>query len=85
MTADAAGNLYGTTSKGGDWNCGSVFKLAPGRNNTWKHTVIYSFNPNTWDGCYPTAGVVIDAAGHLYGTTNYGGDFTYGVVYEIIP
>jgi hypothetical protein len=85
LTADAAGNLYGTNSKGGDWNCGSVYKLSPGRNNIWKHTVIYSFNPNTWDGCYPTSGVVIDGAGHLFGTTMYGGDYTYGAVYEIVP
>jgi uncharacterized repeat protein (TIGR03803 family) len=85
VTADAAGNLYGTTSKGGDWNCGSVFKLSPGKNNVWTHTVIHSFNPNNWEGCYPNSGVVIDAAGHFYGTTMYGGDFTYGAVYEIIP
>ena len=85
LTADAAGNLYGTTSKGGDWNCGSVFKLSAGKNNIWTHRVIHSFDPNNWEGCSPTGGVVLDEAGHLYGTTMGGGDYGYGAVYEIIP
>jgi uncharacterized repeat protein (TIGR03803 family) len=85
LTADAAGNLYGTTSRGGD--CGTVFKLSPGRNNRWTHTVLYSFDyyNNFEDGCQPTSGVVLDAAGNLYGTTLEGGEDGYGAVYEIIP
>ena len=43
---DAKGNLYGTTSYGGDFNCtppngcGTVFKL----DTTGKETVLHSFN-----------------------------------------
>lgn len=89
VTADAAGNLYGTTSKGGAWGCGTVFKLSPQPANTWKFTVLYAFNPGNpdsgGDGCSPNSGVVLDAAGHLYGTTQDGGWYNWGTVYEIIP
>lgn len=89
LASDGAGNLYGTTYRGGetDSDCGTVFKLSPGRNNQWTHTVLYSFdyNNNFEDGCGPASGVVLDAAGNLYGTTVGGGEFDYGAIYEIIP
>lgn len=89
LTSDASGNLYGTTAQGGDWSCGTVFKLSPGKNNRWKFSVVYSFNPNNQDsggdGCYPTSDVVLDAAGNIYGTTEYGGWYGWGTVYEITP
>jgi uncharacterized repeat protein (TIGR03803 family) len=89
LAADAAGNLYGTTYRGGetDSDCGTVFKLSLGRNNQWTHTVLYSFdyNNNFEDGCRPASGVVLDAAGNLYGTTVEGGESGYGAIYEIIP
>ena len=84
LTADAAGNLYGTTSSGG-LGCGTVYKLSPAKNNKWTHTLLYSFDPSHSDGCQPTGGVVFDKAGNLYGTTQWGGDYSYGTVYEIIP
>jgi len=89
LTADAAGNLYGTTSRGGDNDskCGTVFKLSRGAGSRWTHTVLYSFDywGNGEDGCLPTSGVVLDAAGNLYGTTVEGGWYDYGTVYEIVP
>lgn len=89
LTSDASGNMYGTTAQGGDWNCGTVFKLSPGKNNRWKFSVVYSFNPNNQDsggdGCYPTSDVVLDAAGNIYGTTEYGGWYGWGTVYEVTP
>jgi uncharacterized repeat protein (TIGR03803 family) len=83
LTPDSAGNLYGTASKGGD--CGTVFELSPGKADKWVYTVVYSFDIYNGDGCYPTASVVFDKAGNLYGTTYYGGDSYSGVVYEITP
>jgi uncharacterized repeat protein (TIGR03803 family) len=89
LTTDANGSLYGTTSQGGDWNCGTVFKLSPAMNNQWKFNVVYSFNPynedSGGDGCNPSSSVVLDAAGNIYGTTEYGGWYSWGTVYEITP
>jgi uncharacterized repeat protein (TIGR03803 family) len=89
LTSDASGNLYGTTSQGGDWDCGTVFKLSPGLNKQWKFTVVYSFNPynqdSGGDGCRPVSSVVLDAAGNIYGTTESGGWYSWGTVYEITP
>lgn len=70
---DAAGNLYGTTEKGGVMACGSVFKLSPNSNGSWSETVLYSFSGRTTaDGCQPSASLVFDKLGNLYGTTQRG-------------
>ena len=78
---DAAGNLYSTTSSGGTYDYGVVFKV----DTTGKETVLYNFTGGA-DGAYPYAGVVLDAAtGNLYGTTNQGGEGTCGcgVVFKL--
>ncbi|MGD0189823.1 MAG: choice-of-anchor tandem repeat GloVer-containing protein [Rhizomicrobium sp.] len=66
---DGAGNLYGTTELGGSQGAGTIFKIAP--NGT--ETVLYSFKGGK-DGVDPQAGLVTDANGTLYGTTEYGGN-----------
>jgi uncharacterized repeat protein (TIGR03803 family) len=87
LTADAAGNLYGTTGHGGDtgWDCGTVFKLSPGQNNRWTYTVLHSFDGYKSEGCLPTGSLVFDQAGNLYGTTQWGGESGSGTVFEITP
>jgi uncharacterized repeat protein (TIGR03803 family) len=72
LISDAAGNLYGTTFNGGTFGFGTVFKLAPGTSGKWTQTVIYHFQGGS-DGSNPVAGLVFDAAGNLYGTTESGG------------
>jgi uncharacterized repeat protein (TIGR03803 family) len=81
LAHDAAGNLYGTTQLGGDptCGCGTVFKL----DETGKKTVLHSFAGA--DGSFPFAGVILDKAGNLYGTTNNGGAFGWGTVFKIAP
>ncbi len=85
---DSTGNLYGTTAAGGDFGacpsgCGVVFKLSPNSDGTWTESVIHSFNSG--DGNTPTAGLIFDSAGNLYGTTNAGGVVGFGVVFKLKP
>lgn len=91
LTFDSQGNIYGVTSQGGTaaCSCGTVFKLTPASGG-WKHSLLYRFDPTKTrsDGMNPEAGVILDAAGNLYGTTPNGGngcDFSCGVVYELSP
>ena len=76
---DSAGNLYGTTYNGGtgpcngnNYGCGTVFKLAPNSHGAWNENVLYTFQGGS-DGALPDAGLVLDSAGNLYGTTTSGG------------
>lgn len=86
LVRDAAGNLYGTTSAGGDLRCnggggcGTVFKL----DKTGKETVLHAFEDNS-DGTFPQGGLVRDAAGNLYGTTSWDGHVNFGVVFKLTP
>ena len=68
----ADGNLYGTTSLGGSWQFGTVFQLTRGTNGQWTEKVLHSFGGDPTDGTTPRAGVILDAAGNLYGTTQLG-------------
>ena len=78
---DAAGNLYGTTYHGGGAaNAGVVYKV----DTAGQETVLYTFL-GTADGKHPYAGVNRDAAGNLYGTTQYGGKAGKGVLFELKP
>jgi uncharacterized repeat protein (TIGR03803 family) len=86
LVRDVEGNLYGTTEYGGDGGpcstlepgCGLVFKLDPAGNET----ILHSFTGGA-DGSIPAAGLLRDPAGNLYGTTEYGGQFGEGVVFEM--
>ncbi len=86
---DAAGNLYGTTSAGGIHNncaygtCGTVFELSPREDGRWTERVLHSFDTDRY-GFSPSASLVLDAAGNLYGTAG-GGDVGYGTVFELSP
>ena len=80
LLLDQAGNLYGTTSGGGRFNFGIVFKVDPAGNET----VLYSFKgPTQADGAYPSGGLVQDNSGNLYGVTWAGGASNAGTVYKL--
>ncbi len=81
LTMDGAGNLYGTTFVGGVYGYGTVFELIP-NGGKWTLNVLHSFNIRY--GAYPLAGVILDAAGNIYGTTSNGGAYRDGVVFELI-
>jgi uncharacterized repeat protein (TIGR03803 family) len=85
VTLDAKGNLYGTTSAGGSHGSGTVFELSPGSSDGWTESVLHSFTGGA-DGKDPLGGVILDAAGNLYGTTfEGGGPGNYGVVFKLLP
>ena len=86
---DKAGNLYGTTTDGGDcYPCGTVFELTPNLDGSWTESVLHSFNGS--DGAEPLADLIFDAAGNLYGTA-FGGGSAHcgisgcGVVFKLAP
>jgi uncharacterized repeat protein (TIGR03803 family) len=82
---DGAGNLYGTTAGGGAHALGTVFELMPKAGGGWTEEVLHSFNRNGNDGVGPYAGVILDQAGNLYGTTVGGGTYANGTAFELSP
>ena len=103
LLRDAAGNLYGTTFYGGSGNCFDIYASLAGCGVVFKlsamgtEKVLYSF-AGPPDGQYPVAGLTQDAAGNLYGTTEFGGvyndycenpnphnAYTCGVVFKLSP
>ena len=82
LVFDQAGNVYGTTYAGGTGS-GVVYKLTPAGSG-WTESVLYTFAGGS-DGASPWAGVTLDQAGNLYGTTAAGGAFGGGTVYELSP
>ena len=94
LVADATGALFGTASQGGtgascgaDENpsgCGVVFKLTPGGKAS-QQTVLYQFCSlgACADGSAPSAGLILDADGNLFGTTENGGAKDSGTVFKL--
>jgi uncharacterized repeat protein (TIGR03803 family) len=86
---DKSGNLYGTTGAGGAKNWGAVYRLSPkkGKNKgKWAETILHSFTSGKEgkDGNTPEEGVVLDAAGNIYGTATTGGKSNVGAVFELV-
>jgi uncharacterized repeat protein (TIGR03803 family) len=91
LLADKRGNLYGTTLYGGAYDCfsgecfgGTAFKLTPPSTSwgSWDESVLWSFGDGA-DGENPFAGLIAGPRGDLYGTTGYGGIYTWGTVFEL--
>lgn len=88
LTADAAGNLYGTTPEGGssttncspNYGCGAVFKIAA----DGTETVLYAFTGGS-DGSSPQTKPLLDSSGNLYGTTGAGGEQNTGTIFKLAP
>jgi uncharacterized repeat protein (TIGR03803 family) len=84
LISDKAGNLYGTTTAGGDkackggsTGCGIVFKI----DTNGEETVLHPFHGNG-DGALPY-GALVEKKGWLYGTTSEGGDFDEGTIFKM--
>ena len=81
LILDQSGNLYGTAVSGGKsvcsidpGPCGVVFEfLRPAqKGGVWQEKVLYNF-ADVPDGSFPSAGVIFDSKGNLYGNTALGG------------
>lgn len=75
LVMDAQGNIFGTTSRGGQNNGGTAFELSP-NGGGWTLTTIYNFPQQRGE---PDATLTLDAQGNLYGTTNNSG----GTVFKL--
>jgi len=82
LVADSAGNLYGTTFGGGEYDQGTVFKVDPEGNES----ILYSFcaEMNCIDGQDPTTGLIINKSGDVFGVAG-GGLTDDGVIYKVSP
>lgn len=83
LTVFAGGTLYGTTSEGGQYGCGTVFRLTSGSNDE----VVHSFRCGHTDGQFPQASMIV-ISGALYGTTYEGGaygssTYSYGTAFSV--
>jgi len=95
---DGSGNLYGIADEGGTGaecgfggGCGTVFELTlDATTKKWTEKILYNFcsRNNTErtciDGAGPSAGLLRDASGNLYGTTRNGGLGSAGTVFELV-
>ncbi len=80
---DQSGNLYGTTSAGGASGWGTVYQLKLSGSG-WAENILYSFQQGS-DGLAPTAGLIFDPSGNLYGATQTGGIGGGGTAFELSP
>lgn len=85
LVFDAAGNLYGTSSTGGNpsCDCGTIFKLTP-HSGGWDESVLHSFG-GSGDGQSPSYGMTPDGKGAYFGVTPVGGLHGQGTVFQISP
>jgi uncharacterized repeat protein (TIGR03803 family) len=77
------GNLYGTTGACGANGFGTVFEITP----SGTLTTLYNFCSQSGcaDGGHAYTGLIQATDGNFYGTTQYGGAYSNGTVFEITP
>jgi uncharacterized repeat protein (TIGR03803 family) len=75
------GNFYGTSTKGGAYNAGTVFKITP----AGVESILYSFKGINGDGAVPYANLILGNDGNFYGTTTSGGTNSGGTVFKLTP
>ena len=74
-------NFYGTAYEGGAKNDGAIFRISP----DGAYTNLYSFAGYPSDGANPRGQLAEDDEGNFYGTAEYGGASTDGIVFRISP
>ena len=76
-----SGDLFGATAGGGTYRDGVVFQLVRSASG-WTEQVLHNLQQAT-DGAYSYGGMVLDPAGNLFGTAEYGGPQGGGTVFEM--
>ncbi len=74
------GNIYGTTSKGGSSDNGTIYKLS----TTGLLTTLYTFTGGN-DGSAPMGPLAVGTDGNFYGTATEGGSTGDGTFFRITP
>jgi uncharacterized repeat protein (TIGR03803 family) len=88
LLRDTAGDLFGTTSAGGNFaNTGVAFEMTPNGDGTYDYNVLYKFcqQAQCTDGQSPYGSLIMDTSGDLFGVTGVGGANDAGVVFELLP
>ena len=81
LTFGTAGNIYGTTTGGGSYGCGTVFALTPPASGTlWTKSILHQFNCS--DGAYPEGSLLL-VPGYVYGTASGGGANQTGSIFML--
>jgi uncharacterized repeat protein (TIGR03803 family) len=84
LVFDSGGNLYGATSAGGNYGAGTVYELSPGSSGTWTEQILYNFEGGTDAAFLGGGNLAIDGSGKLYGASEQGGAYGFGMVFELI-
>ncbi len=79
LVAGKSNMLYGTTYDGGQFGYGIVFSFTL---DDAFDNVLHNFSGGK-DGAFPSAGLIVDANGILYGTTAEGGRFGLGTIFKM--
>jgi uncharacterized repeat protein (TIGR03803 family) len=81
LVQGADGNLYGTTTDGGAYGSGNVFRMTA----AGTVTSLYDFcpQPNCTDGQFPVAPLAMGPDGEFYGSTQNGGANNWGTIFKI--
>ncbi len=78
LTPDGQGNFYGTTTQGGAFDAGAIYKIT----SSGALTLLYSFTGGA-GGNIPYGAMALDKKGNLYGTTSNGGADGFGLVFKL--
>jgi uncharacterized repeat protein (TIGR03803 family) len=79
--------LYGATSLGGTIGSGTIYELIPPgpQGGSWTEQILHSFDPFSGDGAEPAGALAVDSNGAIYGTTEGGGPYVFGVAFQLAP
>lgn len=83
---DKSGNVYGTTTGGGNSGAGTAFQLSPPETSgaSWTETIVHNFIGKP-DGSVPESHLIVSASDAIVGTTYTGGSRNMGSVFVANP